>query len=594
MEIFRLMGSVFVDTDKANESLSKTDKKAEGLGKKFADGAKTVGKWGLALGGACAAGATALMGMATKSAEATDRIDKMSQKVGLSREAFQEFDFICSQSGMSVDQLQGGMKTLVSQMDKVAEGNKLATANFEKLGISVKDANGNLRGSEEVFNDVLYTLADMEDSTERTRLATELFGKSGTELLPMLNAGSDGIEAMRLQAHDLGLVMGDESIDAGVKFTDTMDQLKRSFGTIVAEVGVKVMPMIQQFAEWVIANMPQIQEIMEVVFGVISQVVGVASRVVGDLIGWFVKLAEESQTEGTRMNEAWQEVHDTFKPLIEAIQGLVSAFVDWCVEFWSKYGESITKVAQDMWEFIKEAFKIGVAILTEIINFFTALFEGDWEGMCEAIKNYASLLWESIKLVFTKGLDYLKSLGELLLQIGKDLFTFLWDGIKYVAKLIFDWLVDAAKKQIDFILGLKDKMLNAGKQIFESLWVGLKTVWTNISKWVSDKVAWIADKLAFWKKSEKEMDKDEVSSSKSDVDGSHANGLSYVPFDGYRAELHEGERVLTKEENKSYNAGGGITVNIINPSVRNDDDLKLFERMTYNAFDTTNRALGVV
>lgn len=85
------MGSIFVDTDKADQSLSKTDKNAEGLGKRLLGGIGTAAKWGAALVGAGIAGAGALLGVATKSAEAADRVDKMSQKIGISRKGFQEW-----------------------------------------------------------------------------------------------------------------------------------------------------------------------------------------------------------------------------------------------------------------------------------------------------------------------------------------------------------------------------------------------------------------------------------------------------------------------------------------------------------------------
>lgn len=88
--IFTLMGSVLVDNTKANESISKTEQKAEGLASKFMKGMGVAAKWGAAIGGAAIAGGTALFGMANKAADTTDRIDKLSQKIGISRTGFQE------------------------------------------------------------------------------------------------------------------------------------------------------------------------------------------------------------------------------------------------------------------------------------------------------------------------------------------------------------------------------------------------------------------------------------------------------------------------------------------------------------------------
>ena len=151
LEIFKLVGSIMVDNTKANESLSKTDDKAKGLGQRLASGIGTAAKWGAGLVAAAGAGAAALYGVATKSAETADHIDKMSQKIGISRTAYQELDFILSQNGMSVDQLQGGMKKLVNTMQSAQDGNKTASATFAELGVSVTDSTGALRNQEDVF-----------------------------------------------------------------------------------------------------------------------------------------------------------------------------------------------------------------------------------------------------------------------------------------------------------------------------------------------------------------------------------------------------------------------------------------------------------
>jgi hypothetical protein len=167
--------------------------------------------------------------LAIQTSTALDRIDKMSQKIGVSREAFQEWDFILSQSGASVEGLQMGVKTLSNAAAEARDGTKEYKDEFDKLGVSVTDVNGNMKDQEELFNEVFIALSNTENQTERTAIANRLLGRSATELSPAFNAGGDAIEGMRKQAHDLGLVMEDELIDQGVVLTDNIDKLKRSF-----------------------------------------------------------------------------------------------------------------------------------------------------------------------------------------------------------------------------------------------------------------------------------------------------------------------------------------------------------------------------
>lgn len=270
MELFKLFGTIFVDNEKANDSISKTDDKAEKLSTKFINGAKTVGTWGTAIVGATGVVGGALLGVANNSASAMDEIDKMSAKIGISKQGFQEWSYVMGQNGMDIDKMQTGMKTLVSQMDGVASGNKNAKEMFDKLGLSIYDSTGKMKDQETIMNETMYALADMENGTEKARLATELFGKSGVEMMPMLNGGSEGMKELTARAHDLGLVVSDEAVNSGVVFGDTMDDLKSSFGMVATKIGNELIPIFQKVADWVLANMPQIQATVGKVINTIS------------------------------------------------------------------------------------------------------------------------------------------------------------------------------------------------------------------------------------------------------------------------------------------------------------------------------------
>ena len=173
-EIFKLVGSIFVDSTAANESIKKTDEKAEGLGKKLLSGIGTAAKWGAGIAAAAGAGASALAGMAVKTAGVTDNIDKMSQKIGISRQAYQELDFICSQSGTSVDSLKNGLKTLTTQMQSAADGSKSAKGYFDDLGLSWEDGNGNLKDQETMMWEAFSALQGMDCLLYTSDAADEL------------------------------------------------------------------------------------------------------------------------------------------------------------------------------------------------------------------------------------------------------------------------------------------------------------------------------------------------------------------------------------------------------------------------------------
>lgn len=133
MDLFKLIGTIAVESAEANQAIDETTEKAGGFTDKLLTGIETAAKWGTAIVGGATVAVGALTKFATSSASTADHIDKMSQKIGISREAYQELDFICSQSGTSVDGLQAGMKSLTAAMDGAKSGTAANVEQFKNL-----------------------------------------------------------------------------------------------------------------------------------------------------------------------------------------------------------------------------------------------------------------------------------------------------------------------------------------------------------------------------------------------------------------------------------------------------------------------------
>ncbi len=264
MDLFQLVGTIAINgSEEANSQIDNTTQHAQSFGQTLTSGIGTVAKWGTAIVGGATAVVGGLTAVATNSASAGDRIDKMSQKIGISRQAFQELDFICSQSGTSVETLQMGIKSLTTAMDGARSGTASNVEQFERLGVAVTNADGTFRSQEDVMWETMSALQGIEDQTEKARLATELFGRSGTELMPLLNGEAGSIEEMKQQAHDLGLVLGDDLIDNAVNLTDSLDQTKRAFQSIGLQLGGALMPIVEKASDYIQQAIPYISSVME-------------------------------------------------------------------------------------------------------------------------------------------------------------------------------------------------------------------------------------------------------------------------------------------------------------------------------------------
>ena len=195
------------------------DSSAKSFGSNFSSALASFGKVGAAAVGVATAATGALVGnlvSATSSvAEYGDNIDKMSQKMGISAQAYQEWEAVMQHSGTSMETLKASMKTMAS----AAEGGNEA---FQKLGISEEEV-ANL-SQEDLFSRVIAGLQDMGEGTERTYLAGQLLGRGATELGALLNTSAADTEAMKNRVHELGGVMSDEAVKSAAGFQD-------SFGT---------------------------------------------------------------------------------------------------------------------------------------------------------------------------------------------------------------------------------------------------------------------------------------------------------------------------------------------------------------------------
>ncbi len=263
--IFSLFGTIFIDNKQADKSIDETTKKGESAGSKLGKAFNTIGKAAVTMGTATVAAAgtlgTAAYGMAMSTAEQADYIDKLSERTGINREELQRWKHAADQSGVSVDSFQNGIKKMTDVIDSANQGSKSAQTALERLGLSLDDLNG--MSTEEQFDTITAALADMEQGAERNAIGNDLLGKSYTEMLPLLNAGSKGMAALKQEADDLGIVMSEDTVKAGVKLGDTIANVKDAFNGFKNVIGAAAIPIIQKFADLIIEGLPKVKSLTE-------------------------------------------------------------------------------------------------------------------------------------------------------------------------------------------------------------------------------------------------------------------------------------------------------------------------------------------
>lgn len=160
-----------------------------------------------------------------------DNIAKSADKIGITTDALQELRFAADLSGVSVEKLDTGLNRFARVASDANEGLSTAVRGFERLGVQVTDTDGRLKPIDELLTEVAAGFAEMEDATQRAATAQELFGRSGTELVNLLAAGADGLERMRGEARELGIVISEDLVRDAVVMKD---ELTKAFTALEA------------------------------------------------------------------------------------------------------------------------------------------------------------------------------------------------------------------------------------------------------------------------------------------------------------------------------------------------------------------------
>ena len=415
------------DMNSNQNEMQQSERKSSSLNQNFGKLTATVKSLGSKLSGALKTGLkTAATGMATiagsavvagkkiydsaqQTADYGDEVDKMSQKLGLSSKAYQEWDYVLSQSGVEITNMSTGMKTMTNQIDAAKKGNEDAIDRFKQLGISISDLNNLSR--EDIFSKIITGFQNMEDSTSRAALANKIFGKSGQELTPLFNSTVEGTEALKNKANELGFVMSDSGVKSSAAFKDSLDTLKRSFTGAKNNILGELLPSITLV-------MDGMSKLAAGTDGASESIKEGASGIVKSLANALPGLTEI----GTSLIEA----------IAESAPDIVQALADGIAENASKLVTSFTKVITSLitdvdYSKISKSLADGVKKIDwkQVFNSIVDAFGGLTEG-------FASLF--GIDIDTTKLKDSFKQIAE---PVGK-----LFQSFKEMADKILPLIVE--------------------------------------------------------------------------------------------------------------------------------------------------------
>lgn len=314
-----------------------------GTSKEVAEKTKAISTAAAGLGGA-------LLGNAINAAANADDLNALSQQTGFTVEELQKMKYASDIVDVSMDQMTGSIQKMTKQM---SSGNKA----FETLGVSLTDANGNMRDARDVWYDSLDALSKIESETERDALSMEIFGKSAMDMAGIIDDGGQSLKELGDEAEGLGLIMSQDMVDDANLLQDSIDRMKGrtsqaflTMGSALASSLVpafeKVLDVVTKVVQWFASLDGSTQKVILIILGLVAAIsplagiisnitsvvgalssaiafmaspMGIAIGIIGALIAIGVALYNNWDTIKAKASELFSAISDKFSAIKNTI-----------------------------------------------------------------------------------------------------------------------------------------------------------------------------------------------------------------------------------------------------------------------------------
>ena len=435
-----------------------------------------------------ALGSLAAMGLNT--VKYADDLKTMADRVNLSAEALQRWQYIAMQTDVSNEELQAGLVKTQSAFASLSKGESdKATQALQALGISADQA---AQGMEANFEQMVLALSSIEDPMIQAAYANDIFGeRMGAKLIPMLKSGGAGLQELAEEFKNFN-VLTEDQIGSLAKFDNALNNTKYAFTTIKNEVGVamlpvmesfnqmlneKIIPTIQKLAAWftnlsdsqkntmvtilavVAALAPALLIIGKLTSG-IGSMIGVISKLGGALnmlaahpiiavisviVGLMALLYATNEDFRNSVNDLVKTLMSTLSPILGLLSGIIKTLI-----------ESIMPLVQILGNYLAQSLRNLMIVLDPIIRVLTAI-------LIPAL-SLISPIMKLISLSLIPTMALFSLFGSLMKKVG-DYIAGVFSGLPKIIDSVLGFIEDKMNKFIDFINGIIKEINKLGKHI---------------------------------------------------------------------------------------------------------------------------------
>ena len=392
------------------------------MGSMISAGAAVVTGAVAAVTGAAIGAGKAIWDSANNVAQFGDNIDKMSQKMGISAQAYQEWDFVMQHSGTSMESLKASMKTLANAAERDNDA-------FKELGISTKDI--------QQMSQVISGLQQVEDTTQRTYLAGQLLGRGATELGALLNMSAEETAAMKQEVHDLGGVLSDTAVKNAATFQDTLQNL-----TTAAD-GLK---------NSMVANLlPSLTTVMNGFTGLITGTDGAEKQISSGINSLIKNITTALPTALDAITSIVSGVTSVLPDLVvtlaDAIIGALPTLGNTFMEVGGKLLDAITQVLPKMLD-------AGLKLIIQLAQGITQAIPKLLPAIVTLVSDLGKMIMENLPMLLKAGLELVLALAQGIADNVGDLAVAAIQLITQLETFIIENLPEIMQTGLEIVLAL--------------------------------------------------------------------------------------------------------------------------------------------
>ena len=484
MDIFDLVAKLTLDTTPYEDGLKGAESDATSIGGKIGG---VLGKIGGGVGlavGAVTTGVTALSGAlvdgVTDLATYGDNIDKMSQKMGISAEAYQEWDAVMQHSGTSMETLKASMKTMANAVENNNEA-------FAQLGITEEQLA--TMSQEDIFSSVITGLQNMEEGTQRTYIAGQLLGRGATELGALLNTSAEDTQAMKDRVHELGGVLSDEAVKASASFQDQLQDMQTAQQSLSRNMLSDFLPSITTvmggltdlFAGDYESGAEQISNgidnIITTVTDKLPQFMNVGAEIIMNLGNSIVSNAPKILKAGISvMKELAIGLTESLPELIDTASDIITTVLDSLTE---TLPELLPKLLDAVIQLVGRLLDHLPEILTSLLDLVKALVDSLLkDGLPMLISALPDIIMGVVNFIIGAIPQIITAVIDIVMAIVREFPTIITEIVKALPQIITG--------VITALLSAIPQLVSAGIQLFISLITALPEITIEIVKAVPE------------------------------------------------------------------------------------------------------------